>query len=178
MPWPRKLLESPKQAVLIALTVGAGVCVRLIGSQMPVRGGDIIAFEFVWTPERALRLLQAWGPAKQEAARVSVWVDFPFIPAYAALLTGLVLLAARASRGGLQRVGPGLALMPWLAGLFDVVENVCLLRILASVGDGPSALMTGLAGTCAAVKFALLIACAGYVLVAGGAWLARRVLGR
>lgn len=171
MSWPRKLLESPKTAVLIALTVLAGAGVLGIGGQMPVRGGDILALEFVWTPERALSLLEAWGAAKREAARTSVWVDFPFIPAYAALLTGLALLVARGSRGWLQRLGPGLALTPWLAGLFDVIENACLLHILEAPEVRPGALLTGLAGACATVKFALLLACAAYVLVAGGAWL-------
>lgn len=175
---PQTLLESPRKATLIALTVAAGIGVLLIGRQMPVRGGDIIDLEFVWTPEQALKLLGAWGPEKQQGARQSVWVDFPFIIAYATLLMGLVLLAARGSLGGLQRLGLRLVAVPWLAGLFDVVENACLLRILQAPTEPPSALLTGLAGACAAVKFALLIACAFYVLVAAGARLVAPTRGR
>ncbi|NMO18532.1 hypothetical protein HPC49_52400 [Pyxidicoccus fallax] len=178
MSWSRKLLESPKKPVLIALTVVGALGVLLIGRQMPVRGGDILALEFVWTPEQALALLDAWGPLKYDAARMSVWVDFPFIAAYATLLMGLVLLAARASRGGLQRLGLGLALVPWLAGLLDVVENLCLLRILDGPADPPGPLVTMLAGTCATAKFLGVIACAGYVLVATGAWALGLVRGR
>ncbi|MBZ4415565.1 hypothetical protein [Myxococcus sp. RHSTA-1-4] len=178
MSWPRKLLESPKKAALIALTVAASAGGILIGSRMPVRGEDIIALEFVWTPERALSLLEAWGPEKQEAARYSVWVDFPFIIAYATLLMGLVVLGARGTRGWLQRLGLGLAPAPWLAGLFDVVENAALLRILETPAVRPGAFLTGLAGACATVKFALVIACAVYIIVAGSDWLVGRIRGR
>jgi hypothetical protein len=44
------------------VTVATGVGVLLIGWQMPVRGGDIIALEFVWTPERAREQLDTWVP--------------------------------------------------------------------------------------------------------------------
>ncbi|WP_163996959.1 hypothetical protein [Pyxidicoccus caerfyrddinensis] len=179
MSFLRRLLVSPPKPILLALTVAAGLGGLLIGGQMSVRGGDIIALEFIWTPERARALLDAWGPVKHSAAWDSVVLDFAFIPAYAALLMGLVLLVARGSSGRLQRLGLGLALMPWVAGLFDVVENLCLLRILdVPVSQLPSASLTVVAGVCAALKFALVIACALYVLWGGAAWAVGRVRGR
>jgi hypothetical protein len=179
MSFLRRLLVSPPKPILLALTVAAGLGVHLIGGLMPVRGADIIAFEFARTPETARRLLDTWGPVKHSAAWESVVIDFPFIVAYATLLTGLVLLVARGSHGRLQQVGLGLALVPWVAGLFDVVENLCLLRILdVPVSRLPDPLLTGLAAACAALKFALLIACVLYVLGAGAAWAVGRLRGR
>ena len=179
MSFLQRLLEFPPKPVLLAVTVAAAIAVPLIAGQMSVSGPDIIAFEFVWTPERARALLDAWGPVKASNAWDSVVIDFPYIVAYATLLTGLVLLVARGSSGRLQRLGLGLALTPWLAGLFDVVENLCLLRILdVPVSRNPPALLTVVAGVCASLKFALVIACALYALGAGAAWAVRRLRGQ
>jgi hypothetical protein len=178
MHWLLRLMEFPSRAVLIVLTVVAAVGFVIIGGRMQALGVDIVALEFVWTPERTRALLDAWGPEKHEAARKSLWLDFPFIVTYALLLMGLVLFAARGSSGWCQGLGLGLALMPWLAGLLDVVENLCLLRVLATPTEPPSALLVGLAGACATVKFALVLGCTLYVLLVGGARLVGLVRGR
>jgi len=99
--------------------------------------------------------------------RSSILFDFPFIPAYVALLGALCLLTARAVSGGAQAMGPALAVLAVVAGLLDVVENLCLLRLLDGRAESPSAPLVTVASWAAAVKFALVFGCIFYVLASG-----------
>jgi hypothetical protein len=151
----------------------ADCCPRGIVSLELARGGDID------------RVLSGWRAADliPRACR-NVWLDFAFIPAYAAFLALLALAlrrklrprtpsqnrAAKSWRETLRawrdRLLALLALAFLLAGLLDVVENVLLLRLLGGAA-GPSSYLF------AATKFTLL--CSGLgLLVLGGVSLALR----
>ena len=167
-----RLLEAPKREVLlwslpfsIAVFLALGAKMGAIGQALRPHG--IIEFEMTWTVERARQILTDWSPAARQAMRSSVLFDFPFIPAYVALLGALCLLTARAVSGGAQAVGPALAVLAVVAGLLDVVENLCLLRMLDGPPESPSALLVTLASWAAAVKFALVFGCIFYVLTSG-----------
>jgi hypothetical protein len=98
-------------------------------------------------------------------AREALWLDFAYMPAYALLAAGLVVLQARRSRGAAQRLGLRLAAAPFAAWLLDVVENVALLRVLGAPAAPPPALLV-VAGLSASLKFLLLLACGLYVIFA------------
>jgi hypothetical protein len=124
----------------------------------------IVDLEFAWTPERLGAMTTAWGTAGDAAARLSLWVDYLFMPAYAALAAGLVLLTARAAAGPWRSVGLWLALAPLGAWACDALENAMLLISLPPAAPAPLALTV--AGVAAAVKFALLGVCLVYFLTA------------
>jgi hypothetical protein len=151
--------------VALAATV-AFVAVFAIHDR-PLQPYGIVGYEFAWTPARAREMFQVWGEAGRQVARESLWIDFGFMPAYALLFGGLALNAARrAESAWARRLGTWAAGLPFGAWALDGLENVMLLRALASP-QAPPAGALAVAGAAAAVKFGLLAACAVYML---GVW--------
>ncbi len=176
----QRFLTTPPQRILTAITIVASVATVLISrafvapeTAMRARGAGIVDYELAFSAERAGAMLTAWGSQGQEAARVSLLIDFGFIPSYAVALAGITLLIARAQPGVLKAAGLRIALAPILAAPLDVLENLMLLLMLGQTVVSPiPPLVTGVA---ASIKFALLLAALLYWPVAGGAWLVRRL---
>jgi hypothetical protein len=167
MPDPR---EWPPRGALRWLTAGALAATLALSAALalhdrPLRPYSIVSLELAWTSAQAAALLAAWGAAGQRVAREALWLDFAYMPAYALLAAGLVVLEARRSRGAVQRAGVRLAAAPFAAWLLDVVENLALLRVLAAPAAPPAGLLI-VAGLSASVKFLLLLACGLYVIFA------------
>lgn len=177
----RRWLTTPAPNTVWALTLAAASAVAgfvyvfdLI--HRPMAPSTILDLEFAWTPERLNAMTTAWGPAGDAAARQSLWVDYGFMPAYALLFAGPILLIARAASGRWQTAGLALLWAPFAAWACDVVENVLLLSALPPAVAASGALLG--AGLAAAVKFLLLAVSLGYVLGAGlGNVLPRRLRG-
>jgi hypothetical protein len=136
---------------------------------------SIIEFEFAASEERAAEIVSEWGDRGSDAAKRSLWIDYPYIVFYG---TFLVLAAAAtrdlAGRRGWRRMAAfGMAAVPFAAAAaaFDAIEDVGLL--LAVDGEGGD-LAPGLAAVCASLKFALLAAVIAYLLVGLGLWLRSR----
>jgi hypothetical protein len=147
-------------------SVGLFAALALIDRRMQHAGGHgIVSFELAGSVERAEQILRDWGPDGRDAARLSLWVDYPYIVAYGAFLW----LAARALRDGLRRRGwvrlarPGgiVALLAAVGAACDALEDLFLLRILGGARGAAPALATGFA----TVKFACLAVAYLYVLV-------------
>lgn len=129
-------------------------------------GPGIVGFEVAGSEERAREILGQWGEAGRDAARTSLWLDFPYLIAYGAFLA----LAAAAIRDlARQRrwrrfTSVGYVMVPFAltgAGL-DALENIGLLITLAgSGGDWAPRLAT----VFAIGKFALISAVIAYVVV-------------
>ncbi len=145
----------------LSLTVGLVFYLQVIDQQLAPYG--IVAFEFAWTPARARAMFAVWGDPGRLAAHLSLVVDFAFMPVYAFLFAGLTLIAARAARGGWQRLGFWLMAAPFAAWLFDILENAALLYTLSAANDLPR-LPLVLAGVSAALKFSLLVICLLYMV--------------
>ncbi len=167
-----RLLAWPKSqnVLFIALLMLAGIAgfqytFRVI--HQPLAPRTIVDFEFAWTPANAAQMMGAWGAAGDTAARQSLLIDFGFIPVYALAFAGFTLLAARAAQNRLQTLGLWLVLAPFVAGLLDAIENLCLLNALDNA-TSPSAALLTLAGSMAAIKFALLLAALLYWLIVIG----------
>ena len=109
-------------------------------------GPGIVGFELAGFDGDSEEILAEWGSDGRGAARLSLWLDFPFLAAY----TGFWALAAR-------RLWP----VAVAAGVFDALENACLLVVLGgSFGAWPV-----LAAAFAAAKFLCLAVVVGYVAI-------------
>jgi hypothetical protein len=148
--------------LMLAAVVGFEYAFQVI--HQPLAPRTIVDFEFAWTPANAMQMMDAWGAEGDTAARQSLLIDFGFIPVYALAFAGFTLLAARAASGRVQTLGLWLTLASFAAGLFDAIENLCLLNTLDQAASPSAALLT-LAGAMAAIKFALLLAALLYWLL-------------
>lgn len=150
--------------LLATLAIGALALPAL--DEMSDAGVGIIEFELARTSEQASDYYGMLGEDGRDAARESLYLDFPYLIAYALFFAALVLVvAARAGeRGmaGLAGLGRPLTLGAFAAAACDTIENVALLRVLAGHTDQP---WPGIAFTFASVKFLLLAAVALYALV-------------
>lgn len=170
------LLTIPKTKNLLAITLVSASAVAgflyVFGLiHRPMAPYTILDLQFAGTAQRLNEMTSAWGEAGNRAAQLSLWVDFAFMPAYAALFAGLTLLAARAASGRQQTLGLWLAPAPFAAWAFDALENALLLTALPPAA--PTDTVLSGAAAAAALKFGLLLAGAVYVLIVGGWTLAR-----
>jgi hypothetical protein len=132
-------------------------------------GSGIIAFEFEFTSENARDTLAKWGEAGRSDAKLSLWLDYPFLIAYAAFFS----LAVTKLCAVLDwRRWEFLALFPLAAAMCDAVENAGLLMTIGQEGAQPWPLI---GGVFASVKFLLLTPVQLFVLAGFAVWLIRRV---
>jgi hypothetical protein len=138
-------------------------------------GPGILGFEFAGDGEGAAEILADWGDDGRDAARASLWIDYPYLLVYGAFLV-LACAATRdlaAERGWRRMAAFGVAAVPIAAAVpcFDAIEDVGLL--LALDGHGGDA-APGLAAACASLKFAMLALAIGYLLLGLGLRLRER----
>ncbi|MFW9996269.1 MAG: hypothetical protein ACFFD4_29780 [Candidatus Odinarchaeota archaeon] len=118
---------------------------------------DIISFEFAMTVERASEILNDWKQSDRLQLEIfSALLDYAYMIAYSFLLAGLVLLLARGVEGRLHKTGLWFVPLPFIAAIFDAVENINLLMMMFSPTDF-LALNPLIASICATVKFTLII---------------------
>lgn len=152
--------------VLGALTIGLFVFLAGKDEEMRDTGGPgMVAFEVAFDRERAEEIKADWDSVGQDAARVSLIVDYLFLFAYGAFL----VLAAAATRDGAARRGRdrtaragALAIPAAVAtAAFDAIENAWLLITLETSVGGLAPLA---GGVFACLKFAALAFVLAYVL--------------
>ncbi len=154
---------------LVALALFAVLAVFDV--QMRDAGGPgIIGFELAGSEERAREILADWGDDGRDAARWSLWLDYPFLIANAIFWTLAVLAVRDAATARRQtrfaRFGTAIARFPLAAATLDAMENVGLLLTLGRhAGD----FAPRLAAIAATGKFifsgvALLFVIAGLVM--------------
>jgi len=140
-------------------------------------GPGIVGFEFAWDQRGASEILAGWGEDGRDAARLSLWLDFIYLVAYAALGTlavgGVRELARRRGLPRIASAGAAVIAFPAAGASFDAFEDVALLIALEGEG-GDTAPM--LAAICASLKFTLLSAAIVYIVV--GLIAARRARAR
>jgi len=142
------------------------VVLGLLDRRMQDTGGPgIVCFELAGSTERATQIMAEWGQTGQDAARLSLWLDFPFLIAYGAFLSLATLAVRDAARHrgweSYARFGTAIALLPIAAALADVVEDVGLLLVL----DGHAASRAPEAAKAfALLKFAALTIALAYLL--------------
>jgi hypothetical protein len=125
----------------------------------------IVSWEFAWDEQGAAEILDDWGEEGQDAARLSLRLDFLYLIAYGAFFA-LAAAATRdlaAERGWRRMAAFGPAAIGCAVGgaLFDAVEDVFLLIALDRHG-GDLAPMLG--SLFAGGKFLLLAVVQIYIL--------------
>lgn len=142
------------------------VLVSLDARMQDAGGPGIVGFELAGSQEEATEILADWGDDGQDAARLSLWLDFPYLLVYGAflVLAALALGDAAARRGWARtaRLARPVAILAAASAACDAVENVGLLIVLG--GDGGSAAPT-VATAFAVAKFVLLALVLTYLLV-------------
>jgi hypothetical protein len=138
----------------------------------------IVSLEFAATPTRAARILGLWQDRGALAAAVTnVRIDYLFLLAYGSSLSLAAFMASDVLHPypRLARLGVLLAWGALAAALFDALENVGLLVMLADPAhvDG---LSSWLAAACATPKFLLVVFALLYAAAGGLAWMLRRRL--
>jgi hypothetical protein len=128
-------------------------------------GPGIVPFELAWSTDRATEILGQWGQSGRDAARLSLWIDYLYLIAYAAFLS-LAVLAVRdaAQRRGWARYarpGTAIAVLPVVAAVCDAIEDAALLLVVGGHADSPA---PALATAFALVKFAALAVALVYLL--------------
>jgi hypothetical protein len=173
------LVSNPRRGLrllgfyLVLVGVGA-VSLPSLG-RMDMRGVSILDLELMRTSANAVEYVARLGPIGVDAAKMSIYLDFPLLILYAvALSASCAVMAARAAdrgRSALASAGRTIAWAAPLAATFDAVENVALLQVLSDRVDQP---WPGIAFGFATVKFVLLAVVVLY-LVVGLARTAERV---
>lgn len=123
----------------------------------------IVSYELAGTADQAHAILRSWRSEGIVWAKISLWLDFLFIPAYLLALTHLTRHFTRDRPGVRERVGAR-----WIrtlfatAGMSDVAENILLLNNFNPPTDEVSLSAT----LCALIKFtALMLGVAGLVII-------------
>ena len=162
------LAQHPRRGLivlgLLVLTLGVGALALPALDDMGDVG--IIEFELARTSEQASEYYGELGDAGRDAARESLYLDYPYLILYGLFYAAAcVVVAARAAERqmpALARWGRPLAWGALAGAACDAVENVALLRVLDGHTDQP---WPGIAFTFASAKFLLLIAASLYALV-------------
>jgi hypothetical protein len=152
--------------LLGVVTVALAVFLSAIDPSMEADGNpSIVDFEFAWSEQGAAEIVADWGDDGQDAARLSLWLDYAYLLSYGAFL----VLSSAATRDlaverGWRRMAAFGVAAPAIAAAgaaFDAIEDVGLL--LALDGHGGD-LAPGLAAVCASLKFAAIATVIAYLL--------------
>lgn len=122
----------------------------------PFHSGDIVEFEMAKTAERAEAILLQWQETgKFQAAIQSVYLDFIFIVFYTITIAfGCLYISSFSGNEILVRTGKFFAVLIFLAGIFDVVENFAMLETLK---EGITSNQVKLAHNMAISKFSIIL---------------------
>lgn len=164
------LVSNPRRGLrllgLFLLVLGVGALALPSFGRMDLRDVSILDLELMRTSANAVGYVSRLGPDGVDAAKTSIYLDFPFLVLYAlALSASCAVLAARAAERGrstLASAGRAIAWAAPVAAALDAIENVALLQVLSDRVDQP---WPGIAFVFASVKFALLAVVVVYLVV-------------
>ncbi|RBW51130.1 hypothetical protein [Marinobacter sp. F3R11] len=157
-------LPKSLKAGLIATLV---LLAALLVINQPLKTGPahqgIVSYQLAGNAEQALAIVQSWGAEGLRWAKLSLWVDFLFIPLYCLTLIMLTRHCTLDRPGVRERnVARWIRTLFITAGLADVTENVLLLNNL----DAPTDAISLAATLSALAKFtALTLGIAGLVII-------------
>ncbi|MCM0614313.1 hypothetical protein KFJ24_17625 [Marinobacter sediminum] len=157
------LPKSLKASLLLA----AVLLIALLLVNQPLQTGSapqgIVSFQMAGTADQSHAILRSWRADGVVWAKVSLWLDFLFIPVYVLALLHLTRHLMRDRPGIRERVvARWIRAMFLAAGLSDGAENILLLN-----NFNPPTDMVSLSATiCALVKFTgLTLGGAGLVII-------------
>ena len=116
----------------------------------------VMELEFAWTATQIDNILSAWGNSLISKEIGVTLLDFGFLVFYSTTMAGVtIILTRKIFQETLNNWGYKIALVPFLAAIFDVIENVNLLLMLTSPSSFPT-FSPFVASICAVIKFSLL----------------------
>ena len=137
----------------------------LMGSAIkPLNSKQIVSFELAKTTETATKIIKEWEENELiQNARKSIYLDFVFLILYSLSIgIGCIVLSAFTQNSFLVQVGSWLSKIVPLAGIFDVVENLAMLKTLS--GE-VTALYVVVAYWFALMKFLIVLLALLFVLI-------------
>ena len=165
-----KLKKSPSDLILLIIAA-IGIIILLVINILvfePLANSvffyGILDFEFAWNKDQILIIFIAWGSEGIALQTTGVFWDFLYIIGYTVPLFALILLFARKLSGKLVRIGLYMSFTPFIAGIFDLVENINLLIMLNDTSNFAS-FVPFIASLTAFIKFSFLIVGAVFFLV-------------
>jgi hypothetical protein len=116
----------------------------------------ILSLQFACSADAAKAILDNWEGTALLHARLSLYWDMGFAPAYGIALAALTerFFAYRSKRG--FQPAPAIAWLPIWAALADWLENLLHLCLISASGCGAHALLPALACSAAVLKWGLL----------------------
>ncbi|MBD3212842.1 MAG: hypothetical protein GF311_09560 [Candidatus Lokiarchaeota archaeon] len=166
-----KLKEFPRTRYLLIITVGAFIVFILINQLIFVPLSKLVStynvldFEFAWTTDRIAVIFSSWGTVGIEAQTLGVYWDFLYIFGYGFFISGCILFVSRNLNGKIQKIGLYTTILPLIAGIFDLIENINLLIMLQNPANF-SPIVPFIASITALIKFSLLILGIGFFFIA------------
>src|ERR1051325_7695039 len=153
---------------LLTFVIGGAMKRQAESLTMPEVPRGIGDLELAGTSECAAKIINAWKPAGVRVAIVNTLLDFLFIPCYATTLALIFFWFASVTKHVpvLPVIFLVWAWLMWVAGILDVIENLCMLGMLTA---GANAILAPIAQVCATVKFVITIILIQITLMAKGA---------
>ena len=172
------IVSTRLKQIFVISTVFTLAWMTMMGlSIKPLNSKDIVSFELARTPEVASKIMLEWEEKGLIAnAKKSIYLDFVFLVLYSlSIALGCLVLSIFTGSDFLIRAGQVLSKIVPLAGLFDVIENLAMLK---SLSGEVSMLSTTVAYWFALIKFLIVVFAIIFVLsclIFGGL---RRILNR
>ena len=134
------------KALVIFTIISIATMVWMMKLGKPLQKGSILALELVLSEKNAEKIMDKWGENEKKSAIAQTYVDFLFILGYSVSISCLWLLiihyqSAQPWSGFFQFVGAIFILFVILAGLYDVVENIYLIKVINGNGH-PAPIIT------------------------------------
>ncbi|MBD3227016.1 MAG: hypothetical protein GF329_02425 [Candidatus Lokiarchaeota archaeon] len=184
-----KLLEKPSKKLISVISVIAivgfiilTIIFRFISPNTNATTYGIIDFELAFTSEQIGIIFNVWNsnPLIFNEQTVGIFLDsFLYIPCYALSLLGVSIILSRSFKGKLQKIGLFFAILPIIAALCDIIENMGLLNMLNNynsyIAGTAIDVIPIITSICATIKFLLLFISILFVSVASIYWLINRV---
>ena len=172
--WLPTSKRTPTLLVLLAVCAGYSLfidslCKPLVRNAAPL---GILSYEFAFDWPTAGAMIASWDEAARRSAYACLYWDFGYPVSYSLFLALAVAMMTGALAKGspaIEKPGFLLAWGQFAAALFDLVENLCLLRVLDNLTATPPVeasnhMIPATAAVTAGIKFALVGAGALYLL--------------
>ncbi len=174
----KKLLEKPSNKILYVLLIVSLVLfiiltiffqVYPVNTNMSPYG--ILDFELAFSSESIKIIFTEWNtnPVIFHEQLVGVYVDFVYIISYVLMFDLIMLLLIRKFDGRFQNFSLLMMLLPVIAGICDVIENIGLLNMLNTrdlyISGSGSDIIPFMTSTFATTKFMLLILSLIFIMI-------------
>jgi hypothetical protein len=152
--------------LLWAATLALATVLSIRGKslQTPDAPRGVLSLELAWSQAGADAVLGSWSESLRDEARTQIRLDFLFLVVYPLALS---LSCAWLAESPLDSMAPAGVFIAWavlLAGPLDLIENVTMLRMISA---GATTALARLAAWCAGLKFTLVFAALGYLVLQG-----------